>query len=63
MGDALQFFTPFIGVMITLFIFRKNDPTAMLKSLGQGKSNFKIESMKDIKTRFKDVAGMEESKR
>lgn len=35
----------------------------MLKKFGQGKNNFKIEALKDIKTRFKDVAGMEQSKR
>ena len=32
MSDALGFFTPFIAVMITLFIFRKSDPTSMLKN-------------------------------
>ena len=40
--DALGFFTPFIAVMITLYIFKKSDPTSMLKNLGQGKKNFKI---------------------
>ena len=35
----------------------------MLKNLGQGEKNFKIEGLKDIKTRFKDVAGMEQAKK
>lgn len=35
----------------------------MLKSLTSGKKSMKIESTKDIKVKFKDVAGMENAKK
>lgn len=35
----------------------------MLKNLGTGVKQFKIEAMKDINIRFKDVAGMEQAKK
>lgn len=53
----------FIPVAITIYLFRRMDPTALLKNFGKGAKQFKIEAMKDIKTRFKDVAGMEQAKK
>lgn len=35
----------------------------MMKGLTSNKKSMKIESTKDIKVRFKDVAGMENSKK
>jgi ATP-dependent Zn protease len=55
--------TPFIGIAITYWIFRKVNPDSMLKGMTSNKKSMKIESTKDIKVRFKDVAGMENSKR
>lgn len=62
-NSTLGFLTPFIPVLITIYIFRKMDPTSMLKNLGTGVKQFKIEAMKDINIRFKDVAGMEQAKK
>ena len=63
MSDAFSYFSPLINVAIIVWIFRKTDPTSILKSFGKGAKQFKIEAMKDIKTRFKDVAGMEQAKK
>lgn len=57
------FLTPFIPVVISLYLFRRMDPTSLMKNIGKGAKEFKIEAMKDIKTRFKDVAGMEQAKK
>lgn len=57
------FLFPFLPVVISIYIFRKTDPTSLLKNFGKGAKQFKIEAMKDIKTRFADVAGMEQAKK
>lgn len=50
-------------IAIPLYIFRRMNPDTIIKSLGQGKKDFKIKSSKNIKTKFDDVAGMEQAKR
>jgi ATP-dependent Zn protease len=55
--------TPFIGVGITYFIFRKMSPDTILSGMTSNKKSMKVESLKDIKVRFKDVAGMESAKK
>lgn len=49
--------------MITYWIFTKVNPDSMLKGITSGRKSMKIESTKDIKVRFKDVAGMENAKK
>lgn len=58
LNETMSFFTPFLPILITVWIFRKTDPTSFLKTMGKSAKQFKIEAMKDIKTRFNDVAGM-----
>ena len=54
--------TPFIGIAITYWIFRKGTPDALMSNINPKKS-FKIEGLKNINVKFKDVAGMEEAKK
>ena len=42
LGSVLGFLTPFIPVAITVYLFRRMDPTALLKNFGQGAKQFKI---------------------
>jgi ATP-dependent Zn protease len=46
-----------------VYIFRKTDPTTFLNKLGKNAKQFKVEAIKDIKTKFNDVAGMEQAKK
>jgi len=55
--------TPFLGLAITYWIFKRVNPDSMLKGITSNKKSMKIESTKDIKVRFKDVAGMENAKK
>jgi ATP-dependent Zn protease len=61
--DTLMLATPFIGIAITYWIFNKVNPDSMMKRITSNKKSMKIESTKDIKVRFKDVAGMENAKK
>lgn len=61
-GDAISLGVPFIGIAITLFIFRRFSPDSILSTLSNKKS-FKIEGLRNIKVKFADVAGMEEAKK
>jgi AFG3 family protein len=54
--------TPFIGIAITVLIFRKFTPDSLISRLSP-KKNYKIEGIRDIKVKFDDVAGMEQAKR
>lgn len=58
MFDTFKLITPFFMIALPLFIFRKANPDTIIRSLGQGKKDFKIKSLKDIKVKFDDVAGM-----
>lgn len=40
--DVLGFLTPFIPVAISIYLFRKMDPTSLLKNFGKGAKQFKI---------------------
>jgi ATP-dependent Zn protease len=55
--------TPFIGVGITYWIFKKMNPDSILSGMTSSRKSMKVESVKDIKVRFKDVAGMESAKK
>jgi ATP-dependent Zn protease len=55
--------TPFIGVGITYWIFKRMNPDTLLSGMTNSKKSMKVESLKDIKVRFKDVAGMESAKK
>ena len=59
----MGFLTPFIPIILTVYIFRKTDPTTFLNKLGKNAKQFKVEAIKDIKTKFNDVAGMEQAKK
>ena len=61
--DTLFLATPFIGIAITYWIFTKVNPDSIMKGITSGKKSMKIESTKDIKVRFKDVAGMDNAKK
>jgi ATP-dependent Zn protease len=61
-GDAVSLALPFLGIAITYYLFRKFSPDSILSKIGNKKS-FKIEGLRDIKTKFADVAGMEQAKR
>lgn len=63
MWDTLLLATPFIGLAFTYWIFTKINPDSMMKGITSGRKSMKIESTKDIKVRFKDVAGMENAKK
>lgn len=53
---------PFLGIAITVFIFKKFTPDSIMSKISP-KKNYKIEGMRDIKVKFDDVAGMEQAKR
>lgn len=40
--DTLGFLTPFIPVALTIYIFRRTDPTTFLSKLGTGAKQFKV---------------------
>lgn len=61
-GDSLSLVTPFLGIAITFFIFRKFTPDSIISKISN-KKNFKIEGLRDIKVKFADVAGMEQAKK
>ena len=61
-GDALGLVTPFLGIAITFFIFRKFTPDSIISKISNKKS-FKIQGLRDIKVKFADVAGMEQAKK
>lgn len=61
--DTLFLLTPFIGVGITYWIFRKMNPDTLLSGMSSNKKSMKVQSLKDIKVRFKDVAGMQQAKK
>lgn len=61
--DTLFLLTPFIGMAITFWIFKKMSPDSIMSGITSGKKSMKVESIKDIKVRFKDVAGMEQAKK
>ena len=63
MLETGRLLSPFIMVGILYKIFNGSNPDTLLKSLGQGKKDFKIKSLKNIKVRFDDVAGMEQAKK
>lgn len=54
---------PFVIVAGIYMLLKKANPDSLLKGLNQGKKNYKIESMKNIKIKFDDVAGMEQAKK
>lgn len=61
--ETLRMLTPFLMIAIPVYIFRSTNPDTFLKSLGQGKKDFKIKSTKNIRVKFDDVAGMEQAKK
>jgi len=50
-SDALGLLGPFVGIFITFYLFRKFSPETILSKLNQ-KKTFKVEALKDIKTKF-----------
>jgi len=61
-SDAVSLLMPFLGIAITIFIFRRFTPDSIMSKLSP-KKNYKIEGMRDIKVKFDDVAGMGQAKR
>jgi len=38
----MKILTPFIGIILTIYIFRKTSADTLLKGIGQGKKDYQI---------------------
>ena len=61
--DTVFLATPFLSMALIYYIFNQRNPDRLLSGMTSTKKSMKVESMKDIKVRFNDVAGMEGAKK